>query len=399
MNKVITINLNGNAYQLEESGYEILQAYLANAALTLEGNPDKDEILADIEQAIADKCRGAITAYRTVVSTKEIEAIVAAMGAVDDGSTPVGDAATAPPHAGGADRASGKNPAGATPPDSTSGPVKRLYLIHDGAMIGGVCNGLAAYFNIDVTLVRLVFVILTLVTGGIVALIYFLMMIIVPSARTAEQKAAAYGAPLTAREFIRRAKAGYYEGMNAFADEPTRQRWKRQCRHWGRSVQRDMNAHAHQWQRNWRHYWGRHPHPGIALAPAAIALLSLFAVLVTFVWFFALISLLTTGAVFGILLPAGMPLWVGIVGLVILYNFMMLPVRALRQGAAGNGPRVSGCAPALFGLWDLAAFIGLVVVAVWLADRYVPPAHDFFMHLPSTLRHALDAVKDWWAQK
>jgi phage shock protein PspC (stress-responsive transcriptional regulator) len=399
MNKVITINLNGNAYQLEEGGYEILRAYLAGAALKLEGNPDKDEILADIEQAIADKCRGVITAYRTVVSAKEIAAIVGAMGEVDDVSAPAGDPAENPGRAADAARGHPDEKSTGAKDAGAPGPAKRLYLIHDDAMIGGVCTGLAAYFNIDVTLVRLAFVILTLVTGGIVALIYFFMMIIVPSARTAEQKAAAYGAPLTAQEFIRRAKAGYYEGMNAFADEPTRRRWKRQCRHWGRSVQRDMNAHAHQWQRNWSHYWGRHPHPGVALAPAAIALLSLFAVVVTFAWFFALISLVTTGAVFGVLPPAGMPLWVGIVGLVILYNFMMFPVRALRPGPAGHGPRGSGCAPVLFGLWDLAVFIGLVVVLVWLADRYVPHAHDVFMHLPSTLRHGLDAVKDWWAQK
>ena len=50
MNRVITINLNGIAYQLEESGYEALRTYLDNAARRLEGNPDKDEIMADIWQ-------------------------------------------------------------------------------------------------------------------------------------------------------------------------------------------------------------------------------------------------------------------------------------------------------------------------------------------------------------
>ena len=54
MNKVITINLNGVAYQLEEGGYDALRAYLDHAARRLEGNPDKDEIMTDIEQAIAE---------------------------------------------------------------------------------------------------------------------------------------------------------------------------------------------------------------------------------------------------------------------------------------------------------------------------------------------------------
>ena len=42
MNKVITINLNGIAYQLEESGYDALRDYLDHAARRLGNNPDKD---------------------------------------------------------------------------------------------------------------------------------------------------------------------------------------------------------------------------------------------------------------------------------------------------------------------------------------------------------------------
>ena len=40
MQKVITINLNGNAYQLDETGYEALRAYLDQAGARLAGNPD-----------------------------------------------------------------------------------------------------------------------------------------------------------------------------------------------------------------------------------------------------------------------------------------------------------------------------------------------------------------------
>jgi hypothetical protein len=58
MKKVITINLNGNAYQIDESGYAALVAYLEGAERQLEDNPDRAEIVADLEQAIAEKCRG-----------------------------------------------------------------------------------------------------------------------------------------------------------------------------------------------------------------------------------------------------------------------------------------------------------------------------------------------------
>ena len=83
MNKVITINLNGVAYQLEEGGYDALRAYLDHAARRLEGNPDKDEIITDIEQAIADKFRALLGAHKTVVNTKEVTGVIAEMGPVE----------------------------------------------------------------------------------------------------------------------------------------------------------------------------------------------------------------------------------------------------------------------------------------------------------------------------
>ena len=56
MERVVTINLNGNPYQLEEPAYDALRAYLERARATLADNPDKAEIIRDLEQAIADKC-------------------------------------------------------------------------------------------------------------------------------------------------------------------------------------------------------------------------------------------------------------------------------------------------------------------------------------------------------
>ena len=50
MQRVITINLNGSAYQLDEQGYDALRMYLDHAAAELGGNPDTSEILRDLEQ-------------------------------------------------------------------------------------------------------------------------------------------------------------------------------------------------------------------------------------------------------------------------------------------------------------------------------------------------------------
>src|SRR5271154_4051710 len=86
MNKVTTINLNGRAYQVEDAGFEALHKYLETARTKLKENPDKDEIMADFESAIADKCDARLSPRKNVVTTAEIEEIIKAMGPVDASS-------------------------------------------------------------------------------------------------------------------------------------------------------------------------------------------------------------------------------------------------------------------------------------------------------------------------
>jgi phage shock protein PspC (stress-responsive transcriptional regulator) len=59
---------------------------------------------------------------------------------------------------------------------------KRLYRSRDDKMISGVAGGLAEYFDMDPTLVRLIWVALTLLTSGVMILIYIIMAIVVPEA-------------------------------------------------------------------------------------------------------------------------------------------------------------------------------------------------------------------------
>jgi phage shock protein PspC (stress-responsive transcriptional regulator) len=56
---------------------------------------------------------------------------------------------------------------------------KQLRRIRDGRMVAGVCTGLADYFSVDVTLVRLVFALLT-IFGGAGALFYLVAWLILP---------------------------------------------------------------------------------------------------------------------------------------------------------------------------------------------------------------------------
>lgn len=55
---------------------------------------------------------------------------------------------------------------------------KKLYRVAAGKQLCGVCTGFARYFSIDVTLVRLIFVLLALTTSGILA--YIVCALIMP---------------------------------------------------------------------------------------------------------------------------------------------------------------------------------------------------------------------------
>ncbi len=58
-------------------------------------------------------------------------------------------------------------------------PVRRLYRSRKDKMIAGICGGLAEYFAIDPTWVRLIFV-LFFILGGSAFLVYIVMWLIVP---------------------------------------------------------------------------------------------------------------------------------------------------------------------------------------------------------------------------
>lgn len=58
--------------------------------------------------------------------------------------------------------------------------IKRLYRSGKNRVFGGVCGGLGDYFDVDPIIVRLVWVIFTLISFGIGILAYLIAWIIIP---------------------------------------------------------------------------------------------------------------------------------------------------------------------------------------------------------------------------
>ncbi len=64
--------------------------------------------------------------------------------------------------------------------------TKRLYRSRTDAMVGGVCGGLAEYFDVDANLVRVVFIVLSVLTGFAV-IAYLAMWLLVPERKASER--------------------------------------------------------------------------------------------------------------------------------------------------------------------------------------------------------------------
>jgi phage shock protein PspC (stress-responsive transcriptional regulator) len=360
MQKVVSINLNGNAYQLDESGYETLSEYLSRAEQQLQGNPDRAEIIADLEQAIADRCHAYLSPHKTVITASEIARIVAEMGPVDEGAA-TGEARDARPQA-----------AAGRPEDARAEPAKRLFRLPDRAVIAGVCAGLAAYVGIDAVIVRILFVVAAVVTQGVAILGYVVLMFVLPPASTPDERAAAGPAPLNARDVVDRAKKQVAEGQR---------KWRR--------YQREQHRAWH--RRGWPHAPYPHvPPPWIVgfLPILAVAHVALFLVAAAMV-----ISLVNTGAILQWRLPADVPLWAAVLILLVAYQIVVSPIRAAEHWTKYSGP---GMDPASFAFWNAAAWLIGLAFVVWIASNHIPEIREFVQRLPELARAFAQAAREFF---
>ena len=74
--------LNRSTLQFDEAAYARLEQYLAESASLLEGDPDPQEILNDLEQAVADQCTRRMAAGQTIVTLAQLAPALAEIGAV-----------------------------------------------------------------------------------------------------------------------------------------------------------------------------------------------------------------------------------------------------------------------------------------------------------------------------
>ena len=174
MKKTLNINLNGIVFNIDEDAFNMLSEYLDNLRHIFERNgDDADEIINDIEGRICELLSEKISNERQVVTINHIEEIISRMGHPDEfGESDYNE-----------NKDTTDNTDSATPPPYT---VKRkLFRNPKDKIIGGVCSGIATYLDMDVTWVRLLFVGLGFLTLTTIIVVYLVLLIVVPEAKTA----------------------------------------------------------------------------------------------------------------------------------------------------------------------------------------------------------------------
>jgi succinate dehydrogenase/fumarate reductase cytochrome b subunit len=247
---------------------------------------------------------------------------------------------------------------------------------------------MAAYFGIDVTLVRLAFVAAAFLTGGAAFLAYLVLMFVVPYAQTSEEHAAAHGLPFNARALVERAKEQAAQFASSSEWRRSRAAWRASWRR-SRAERRAARAAAPTPPPSpppSQAAPSRPPYAAHILTGIVLAVLGVFLAVFTFVWVVALVSLVTTGAILGWILPLQVPFWIAVLALVLLYNLVAWPIKAVRHAVYRPG---GGYHPTWVGAWDGVAVLALVLVLGWWAYHHLANVHDFLEPLLHSARTTL----------
>ncbi len=177
MKKVVTVGIGGKSFVMDDDAYQKLSLYLAKFRAQTQMGVQSSDVMEDLEERISELFTEALGSRFQVVNITMVNNIVAQLG-MPDGS-PMEDSF---------------EPAGEPTSHST---VRKLYRNPDDKTIGGVCSGLALYLNLDVILVRVLFV-LALFLGGGGFWAYIIIWIVAPKADTAAKKCEMRGIPVTA---------------------------------------------------------------------------------------------------------------------------------------------------------------------------------------------------------
>jgi len=173
MNKTVNINLAGMVFHINEDAFEILNNYLNTLKNYFKNEESADEILKDIEGRIAELFTERLN-KKEAVSLTDVNEIITIMGEPSQYD----------------DEIEQEKPQEQQhkEEDLRKGKRRKVFRDEEGRMIGGVCSGMANYFDISVFWSRIIFFFLLFIMGPGAPFLYIMFWIALPSAKTTAEK-------------------------------------------------------------------------------------------------------------------------------------------------------------------------------------------------------------------
>lgn len=184
MNKTISVNIGGRVFNIEEIAFEKLNKYLNTIRGYFKNQESADEIISDIELRIAELFMERTSNQKQVITEHDVDDIIAIMGQPEDYMEEDEEAEE-------------------SSYSTKTRSKKQIFRDPDNKVVAGVCSGISAYFGIDPIILRLAFVIFTIFYGSGV-IIYLVLAIIIPKAKTTAEKLQMRGEPVTVENISRK---------------------------------------------------------------------------------------------------------------------------------------------------------------------------------------------------
>lgn len=189
MNKTINVNIGGRVFNIEEAAFEKLNNYINSIRGYFGRDTSAEEIIADIELRIAELFLERINEQKQVVVIKDVNEVIAIMGRPEEF----------------AEGAEEEEPQSTTDRSRAS---KRVFRDPDDKVIFGVCSGISAYFGWDPLVLRILFAAAFLFFGSGL-LLYILLALIIPSAKTTAEKLQMRGEPVTVENISKKVSESF----------------------------------------------------------------------------------------------------------------------------------------------------------------------------------------------
>lgn len=376
MKKTLTVNLNGIVFHIDEDAYQLLDSYLTNLRIHFSREEGSDEIMSDFEARISELLNERIRLGFNVITIEHVEEVIQRMGkpeelfAGEEKNAGSEFSATTEPTAGASDRKF----------------RKRLMRDPDDKMLGGVASGLAAYFGIDTTLLRLVMILLLIVSMTVpITIIYIVLWLVLPLARTATDRLMMRGEPVNLENIGRTVTDGFEKAsddMRAYIrTNATRTQLQKIADFIVSFFAAVLKVGA--------------VLLGILLIPVCIFVL--------FILLIVVFALIVGGwsAVFSYLpidsdmyfvseMPNYMAVWGSISGILLLGIPLMALLYRLFRRSLNLGPMAGAVKWILLLVW-LASLVGVCAVGVWAVKEY----SGFYFE---TISQTLPALSSWFGK-